>query len=549
MSVPAGEFKKELGLFSLLAMSLGTVIGSGWLLLPSIVASQAGPASLLAWILAGIIMLIICLVYAELGGAWPAAGAVALYPQLSHGSFVGHVGGWAAFISYVIIPSAEAVAVVRYAAAYVPAFTVGLANGATHLSTLGILVAIAILALLALLNYVGVKYLGIFENWVTSIKYIPIVLFLIAAGFMAFEPKNFTAFGGFSPYGGSGFLLGTASTVFAFTGFRQALAFGAEAKNPGRDLPLALIGTVLLATLTYVLIALVFIGAIDWSSLANQQVVEGDWHSLGNLSAPLYDVLIAAGMGGVAFVLFLDGIVSPNGPNATNTGSVPRVLYTMAQNNSMPRAFAKLNPQRGTPGWGLVASFLVETFFLLLSQGGYGALITAANVAFMVAYAMGPVSCGGLRKIAPEVHRPFWLPLSAVLNPLAFVLASLLLFWEGWPSTGATLGVLFIGVLIYIGYGLAGRVKMSTVRYGLWLIVYLIAMACLSYFGDSHFGGINAIPFGWDLVVVAVVCLILYYWGVHQSTQFERDMGTRAEREAKERHEAIKEAKARRAEK
>lgn len=534
----SGQFKKELGWFSLLAMSLGTVIGSGWLLLPSVVASHAGPASLVSWIIAGVIMLIVCMVYAELGAAWPAAGAVALYPQLSHGSFTGHIAGWAAFVSYVIIPSAEAVAVTRYAAAYVPAFT----TATQHLTTAGMLFAIAILALLGVLNYVGVRYLGIFQNWVTSLKYVPIVLFLVGGGIFLFKPENLTAFGGFAPYGYSGLFLGTASTVFAYVGFRQALDFGAEAKNPGRDMPIALFGTIFLAMITYLLIALVFAGGIDWSHLSQYGVKAGNWHSLSKLPAPLYNILIAGGMGVIGFFIFIDGIVSPNGPNATNVGSVPRVLYTMSENRSMPSIFMRLNERLGTPGWGLFICFLFEVGFLLLSQGGYGALISAINVAFMVAYAMGPVSNGGLRRIAPQVKRPYRVPFSDVVNPLAFVLASLLLFWSRWPLTGETLAILFVGVLIYLGYGLAGRVDLRTVRYGLWLIVYLLAMALLSFLGDRHFGGIGLIPFGWDILIVAVVCLALYYWGIRQSLAFDRDLGSRAEGDAAARQRAVRKA-------
>lgn len=536
---PTGGFKKELGWFSLLAMSLGTVLGSGWLLLPSVVASNAGPASLISWIIAGVIMLIVCMVYAELGAAWPAAGAVALYPRLSHGSFTGHIAGWAAFVSYVIIPSAEAVAVTRYAAAYVPAFT----NASQHLTGLGMLFAIAILALLGLLNYIGVKYLAIFQNWVTSLKYAPILLFIIGGGILLFKPENFSAFGGFAPYGYSGVFIGTASTVFAYVGFRQALDFGAEAKNPGRDMPIALFGTIIMAMITYILIALVFVGGIDWGNLSQFGVSNGDWHSLSKLPAPLYNILIAGGLGVIGFLIFIDGIVSPNGPNATNVGSVPRVLYAMAENKSMPSIFLRLNERLGTPGWGLFICFLIEVGFLLLSGGGYGELISAINVAFMVAYAMGPVANGGLRKIAPDTKRPYRVPLSGIVNPLAFVLASLLLFWSRWPLTGETLGILFVGVLIYIGYGLAGRVDLKTVRYGLWLITYLLVMALLSFLGDSHFGGIGVLPFGWDFLVVAVACVILYYWGIKQSLEFDRDMGSRAESDAKARQDAVRRAR------
>jgi amino acid transporter len=156
---------------------------------------------------------------------------------------------------------------------------------------------------------------------------------------------------------------------------------------------------------------------------------------------------------------------------------------------------------------------------------------------------MGPVANGGLRIIAPDTKRPYRVPLARMVNPLAFVLASLLLFWSRWPLTGETLGVLFVGVLIYIGYGVAGRVDLKTIRYGLWLITYLLVMALLSFLGDRHFGGIGVLPFGWDLLAVVVVCLMLYYWGVRQSVDFDRDTGSRAENDAMVRQEAVRRAR------
>jgi len=355
-----GAFRQELGWFSLLSMSLGTVIGSGWLILPAAVAAKAGPASVVSWIFGGLVVLVVALVYAELGAAWPAAGAVALYPRLSHGAFTGHLAGWAAFISYAIIPPAEAVAVTRYAGTFIPS----LVTPHQDLSGVGLAIATSILAAIGLLNYAGVRYLGIFQNWVTSLKYVPIVLFVVGAGLFAFHRGNFTAFGGFAPTGASGIMLGTAGTVFAYLGFRQALDFGAEARRPGRDLPLAIILTVLIAIATYALIAIVFVGAIDWAALARHGgVAAGDWASLARLPAPIYDVAVAAGLGIIAWLVFADGILSPNGPNATNCGSVPRVAYTMAESGTMPRLFLHLDPRFGTPGWGLLACFLLETLF------------------------------------------------------------------------------------------------------------------------------------------------------------------------------------------
>lgn len=513
---PSGEFQKELSWFSLLTMSLGTVIGSGWLILPAVVAARAGPASILAWIFGGLIVMAVALVYAELGAAWPAAGAVALYPRLSHGSFTGHLAGWAAFISYAIIPPAEAVAVTRYAGSFFPALT---APGES-LSTLGLAVATAILAIIGFLNYVGVRYLGIFQNWVTILKYIPIILFIGGAAIFAFHVKNLTGFGGFAPFGGSGIMLGIAGTVFAYLGFRQALDFGAEARNPGRDLPLAVILTVVIATVTYAFIAMVFVGAINWTALSHYGVRLGDWASLAQLPAPIYNLTVAAGLGIIGWLIFVDGIVSPNGPNATNCGSVPRVAYTMAESGSMPRFFLHLDPRYGTPGRGLFACFLLEVFFLVLTTGGYSALVSAINVAFMVGYAIGPVSFGVLRVTQANHPRPFRLAGGNLLAPLAFVLSSLLLYWSQWPFTGETLAVLLVGVLIYLAYMWRGSVDRATLGFGSWLVVYLIAMAVLSYLGSKNFGGINVLRDGWDMAAVSLVSLAIYYWGIRQGVAF-----------------------------
>jgi len=520
MSADRGSFRRELGIYSLLAMSLGTVIGSGWLLLPGVVASLAGPAAVVSWILGGTAVLVIALVWAELGAAWPAPGAVAKYPYLSHGRFTGHMAGWAAFIAYAIIPPTEAVAVVRYASTVFPALGDG-----EHVSTLGIGLAVLILVLLGLLNYAGVKYLATFENYVTAIKYVPVVIFVVVVGALAFDPANFTAYGGFAPNGASGVLLGTSLTVFAYLGFRQALDFGAEARNPGRDLPRAIVGTVLVAIATYALISVVFVGALDWPALADQGVVTGQWGTLSALSAPVYAVTAAAGVGLVALLLLADGIVSPNGPNATNVGAVPRVAYSMAEDGTMPGFFHRLNQRYGTPGVGLVVSFLVEVFFLLVTSAGYSQLIAAVNVGFMVSYAIGPVTMATLRETAPDVERPFRLRGGRVLAPLSFVLASLLLFWESWPLTGQVLGVLLAGGLIYGFYVARGDASLASVRNGVWLLAYLVAMAAISFLGDGRFGGIGVIPFGWDFLVVAVVALGFYYWGCRRGIPYGEHTG------------------------
>lgn len=117
-----------------------------------------------------------------------------------------------------------------------------------------------------------------------------------------------------------------------------------------------------------------------------------------------------------------------------------------------------------TPAWGLLICFFIEVFFLLVTVGGYGALVSVISVAFMVAYALGPVSFGVLRVTAPEVERPFRLRGGGFWSPLASVLASMLLYWSRWPLTGETLGVLFLGAIVNAGYALAGRAAAASIR-------------------------------------------------------------------------------------
>jgi len=193
----------------------------------------------------------------------------------------------------------------------------------------------------------------------------------------------------------------------------------------------------------------------------------------------------------------------------------------MAEDGTMPRLFLRLHPRYGTPGAGLLACFGVEVFFLFVTRAGYATLIAAVNVGFMVSYAIGPVSMGALRRTAPHVERPFRLPAGRVLAPLAFVIASLLLFWERWPLTGEMLGVLLAGVVVYAYYVRRGAVGTYSLGHGVWLVVYLLTMAVLSYLGDAHFGGIGVLPFGWDFLVVALAALGFYYWGVGRAVPYD----------------------------
>src|SRR5579875_149493 len=264
----AGGFRRDVGLVGLLFTSLGSVIGSGWLLGALHGAQAAGPASLIAWIIAGGVAIVLALVYAELGAAYPVAGGSVSFPVYAFGGLAGMVNGWMAWIGTVALAPIEVEAALTYLSnlsglhwlTHTPA---GSTSPVLSFPS-GFLVALALVALFAVINVLGVRWLARTNTaavwWKTAIP----LLTLSALLAVAFRGSNFTAGGGFAPYGLRGvFAALPVGVVFALSGFEQATQLGAEARRPDRDLPRAVIGSVLIGVVIYFLLEVAFIGAVN----------------------------------------------------------------------------------------------------------------------------------------------------------------------------------------------------------------------------------------------------------------------------------------------
>ncbi|MDA8205894.1 MAG: APC family permease [Thermaerobacter sp.] len=499
-------YKRELSTFDLVAIGVGTVLGSGWLFLPAVVLSTSGPSSILAWLFGAAAMFLMAVVFAELSGAWPEAGGVARFPYFSHGTFTGHMAGWGAYLTYCMIPPVEANAVVRY----IGYFDHRLVAPSTALTASGLAIAAAILLALNYLNYLGVHYVGRFMRWVMILKLIPMALFIVLM-FLNFHMRNITGTS-FMPFGGSGFMLGIAATIFAFTSFRQPIDYAAEAKNAKVMIPRALITSQIIITIALVVLSIAFIGGIHWTLLSRFGVHGfGDWSALAKLPAPLADLATAAGVAFIGYLVLADGIFSPNGPNATNIGSAARVAYALGRNGSLPKALTQIN-SKGIPLAGLWVSAIIEIIFLV-ALPTWSQLVAVVVTAILASYAIGPVALASLRRTQPNVERPFNLHGYKFWAPVAFVVSSLLIYWSAWPATGLSLGVILLGVVVYAFYG-GPSSGWGSVKHGVWLMVYLVVMALLSWLGNHSFGGLGVLPTPWDLIAVAVVSLACYYWGV-----------------------------------
>src|SRR5215213_5039268 len=301
------QLHREVSTLGLLFFSLGSIIGSGWLFTPLVATQIAGPAAIIAWVGGGAIMLVLALVHAELGGMYPVAGGSARYPHFAFGSMAGFAIGWIVWVGSVTVAPIEVLAVTTYGIHFFPWMMVE-QGGTEVLTGAGIVVSIVLMAVFTVVNLLGVGSLAKSNNtimiWKITIPFLTILV-LIA---VAFNPSNFTAAEGFNPAGFTGILSALGlGIIFSYQGFEQAIQLGGETRNPGRNIPLAVIGSMLIGLVLYIALQVVFVGALHPAELKN------GWANLSfpQDAGPFAGLATAAGLGWLATLLYIDAFVSP----------------------------------------------------------------------------------------------------------------------------------------------------------------------------------------------------------------------------------------------
>ena len=469
------ELRRALDRRRLLFLSIGEIIGAGWLFAPLYAASYAGGAALLAWVIAGAFVLLIALANAEIASAIPKSGGLVRYPHYAFGGFAGFLTGWVYFLAITAVPPTEALTATRYLSFFFPQ----LYNAATgKLTPLGYLVAYLFLALFAYVNYVGVRAVGETVYGLGWWKLIIPSLTAIIMIALAFVPSNFTAGGGFVPTSGTApytgwaavfYAIPSAGVMFAYLGFRQAIEYGGEGKDPSRDIPFAVITAILIAMSIYILLEVAFIGAIHWNVIG---VNEGAWSALRKSSiskapiAQLFESLKYVVPGMAAFIVawlivFLtDAVVSPAGTGFVSTGGATRSLYGIAADGYLPGWFLSLSRTR-IPKWALLTIFILGALYLLPFPT-WQSIVSFTTAGRVLTYlVVGGIAVQALRMTAPDLNRPFRLSAVSVLAPLASVAASLVIYWAGFGTISKLFLVAFIGLPIYFGYYAYKRLKVS----------------------------------------------------------------------------------------
>lgn len=499
-----GELKPRLGLVDLSLLGIGSMIGSGWLYAALNSSGYAGGNTGWAWVLGAIIVLLIGLVSAELSAAIPRAGGFVRYPNYSHGNVVGFVIGVSSLLAYTSTAGVEVEAVRQYALYWWPAL--GHSDGSP--TTLGFGVQIALLGVFFLLNYWSVSVFGRVNTIITTFKFI-VPLITIVTLFFYFHGPNLDvppappggAHGVFTSLTGAGI-------VFAYLGFRQAVDFASEAKNPQRNVPIAICIAIAVSFVIYIALQYAFMGAVP-----SQLLSEQGWAGLKAVfQSPYADLARSLGLMWLINLILVDAVISPAGTGNIYLASAARILFALARNGHLWKSAGHIDEKSGVPRGALWLALVLSIAWTLPSEFQvWGGLIGAVTSATVFTYMPGPITLAAFRKHLPDLQRPFRLPIAGLLSPLSFVASTLLIYWSGWTVNEILIPIF---ILAWVGYALLGRNNANhqqDLYCSWWLLAYYIAMLILSKLGT--FDGLNMISSPLDMLLVAVVALICYYWG------------------------------------
>ena len=458
--------KRTLGAWSLVALGIGAIIGAGlFVRTAAAIADRAGPSVTLGFVVAGIGCAFAGLCYAEFASMIPIAGSAYTYSYATMGEFVAWIIGWDLVLEYAVGAATVAIAwseylnkVLEFVGLHIPyewchSPLQSMAGTGVH----GIMniPAVVILFLLSMLLIRGTQESALVNSLIVITK-VTIVLMIIAIGWHFINPANHTPFipeatkyttpeGVVHDYGGIMGILGAAGVVFfAYIGFDAVSTAAQEAKNPKRDMPIGILGSLVICTVLYVLFSYVLSGVAtveDFRTAGREASVAfaiTKYMAGYAWLAKLVTIAILAGFSSVILVMLL---------------GQSRVFYTMSKDGLVPPVFSAVHPRFKTP-WRSNQVFFVFTamFAAFIPEDIVGEMTSIGTLFAFV------LVCAGvwiLRVRRPDVKRGFTVPMVPVVSTLGVVVCGAMIYGLGWTNWARLIVWLLIGLVIYFGYGKA----------------------------------------------------------------------------------------------
>lgn len=493
--------KRDISTINILIASAGGMVGSGWLFSPFISAQIAGGNALVSWVIAAVFMLFIALPLCELGTMFPVSGGMSNYPTYTHGTEVGFLFSWAAWLSYVVMTPIEIQAILQYSSHFFPSL-IAHDSATLELTGIGYAVAISIMLFIVILNSYGIKMLVECNKYASIIKFIlpsiAITALLYSAPSMSNATINLTDKQSWVDIFTA---LSAGGIIFAFTGFQNGLVLAGEVKNPQRNIPIAILGAVLIGLVLYFMLQLSFLVAVPQKYLVN------GWHALSypGDSGPLVGLTLLLGLGTVALLLMIDAAFSPFGTTLIYTAATSRILYGMSLNHHLPELFLKVNRHK-IPYITLYANLLVGVFSFL-PFSGWQKLVAFLSSASILSYSIGPICLLAMRHLQPHTKRPFKLAAATFCSHVAFYLCNLMLYWSGFAILWKLDVALVIGLATSLIYH---RKSLFACDASLgWFLSYMGTLLLISYLGS--FGGIGVLQMPMDMLCILPFSIIMLY--------------------------------------
>lgn len=510
--------KKNLSAFSLLWISFTSMIGSGWLFGSLYSAHYAGPAAVIAWPLAGFLLLFVAFSYAEVATMFPEAGNLSRLPLYTHGRLTSIILSGLVWISLTTIPVIETQGLVQYASNYLPFLVI---KHGIHYTTsrLGYLLALIVLLSFVLLNYFGVRLFARinvgFTFWKLSIPTLTVILLLC----VSYHAENFTRYGGFMPYGWQGIMAAMSSggVLFSLLGFTQVVIMMNKIENPGKYVPIVLISLLVMTGALYTALQWSFIG-----SLRAEDLTQGWSHlSFPGDAGPFAALAAIAGMMWLSVLLYSDAFISPYSTGLVYSTTAAQMLADMAKMKDAPERFANINKYE-VPWISLCVDFVVAMMMFRLLHD-WQAMASFLVAVMMLSYSIGPICLVSLRKQLPTYPRPFRLRCGGIIAFIGFYVCTAGVYWAGFISIIKLLLITMMSLLLYLinYYFLKKSHSELDGKHSCWLLLYLIGLGVFSYYGN--YGGKHVIPLYWDLLYLMGFSFIIFRLAIlsRKETVFE----------------------------
>ena len=452
-----GSLKRTLGSWNLIALGIGAIIGAGLFVRTAAAAGEAaGAAVTLSFIVAAVGCAFAGLCYAEFAAMIPIAGSAYTYAYTTMGELVAWIIGWALIMEYALGAATVSIAwseylnkllggAIPYEWSHSPFESLNGVSGIINLP------ALVILFVLTMVLIRGTQESAKLNGIIVFIK-VAIVLLFIVLGWQFIKPENHTPFmipegtpghEGFFKWGWGGVLGGAAIVFFAFIGFDAVSTAAQEAKNPKRDMPIGILGSLVICTILYILFSHVLTGVANWSEFADPAkgkeasvaYVISTYMSGYSWLATGVTIAILAGFSSVILVMLL---------------GQSRVFYTMSKDGLLPKVFSELHPKYSTPHKSNMILFVLVGLFAAFVPGSVAGDLTSFGT--LLAFVLVSAGIWILRVKSPELERPFKTPLVPLVPILGILICGGMIVALDYTTLKVAALWMILGIIIYYAY-------------------------------------------------------------------------------------------------